>query len=221
MKRTLYLALVAAATLAVAGIAFAGSNCTKTAANAGSACCAKTATAQADAKAGDCAAACAAAGKTCTPAQAAACEGQTKTAASAGSACTAGQAQMADCSYCAFMGDLHANAGKVKFSAEETEHGMVIVFAAVSQDDVPTAQAVAAKAYDMMSKPAACAVTRAKMADSSCDGCKKGLDAFAKATVTMEETKDGSKAMVSTEDDATVEQLHAFFRNLQAHANQG
>jgi len=219
MIRTLRLALVAVAVVAVAGVAFAGPNCNKSA-TASSSCSSTTSAVQAQAQSADCAATCAAAGKTCTPAQQAACAEKAKMA-QAGSGCAAGEAAMADCSYCDLIQNLHANAGKVKLSAQETDEGVVIVFAAVSKGDVETAHAVAAKAYDMMSKPAACAVTKAKMASTSCDGCQKGLDAFAKSKVTMEETADGNKAMVSAKDEKTVEQIHAFFRNLTAHANQG
>ncbi len=216
MIRTLRLALVAVAVVAIAGLAYAGPNCDKTSA-ANSSCSGKTTAVKAGTASADCAAACAAAGKTCTAAQKAACA-EKANMANAGSGCAKGEAAMAECSYCNLIRELHANAEHVKLSAQETENGVVVVFAAINKDDVAQAHAVAAKAYDMMSKPAACTVTKAKMASTTCDGCKKGLDAFANSKVTMEETANGDKAMVSADDEQTVEQLHAFFRNLQAHA---
>ena len=213
MIRTLRLALVAVAAVAVAGVAFAGPNCNKSA-TAGSSCGAKATAVKAEAKSADCATACAAAAKTGTAAEKAACA---EKMAKAG----CGEAAMADCSYRDLIHEIHANAGKVKLSAEETENGVVVVFAAVSKDNVDQAHAVAAKAYDLMRKPAACAATKAEMASNSCDGCKKGLDALAKSTVTMEETADGNKAMVSAEDEQTVAEIQNFFRNLTSHSTQG
>jgi len=239
MKRTFRLALVAMAVLAIAGVAIAA----PASAGCGSKSCtpAQAAAAKADAKtAADCAAKCAEAGKTCTPAQVAACaaKADAKTTAdcaakcaAAGKTCTpaqaaacAAKAEMAaasDCSYCGFMTDLNTKADQVKFSTKETKSGVVVMFTAVHKQDVAAAKAMAVKAYDMMSKPAACAVTKAKMAEASCAGCKTGLDAFANSTVTMEETKDGSKALVSTDDEKTVEKLHTFFRALQGHGAKG
>lgn len=103
----------------------------------------------------------------------------------------------------------------MNFSAVDTRDGVIVVFAAASKADVSTAQALAAKAYAMMSGPAHCEVTKAKMAEKNCQGCKSGLDAFTNADVKMENTEEGARAVVVSTDKNNVAKLHAFFQNLQ------
>jgi heterodisulfide reductase subunit A-like polyferredoxin len=123
---------------------------------------------------------------------------------------------MAGCSFCGFRSDLGASAGHVNFSTIDTRDGVIVVFAAASKEDVTAAQALAAKAYAMMSGGAAqCEVTKAKMADKNCVGCKAGLDAFTNADVKMENTEEGARAVVVSTDKNSVAKLHAFFQNLQ------
>lgn len=209
--RNLRWLLVAGVSLALAGAAYAGSNCDGQKASASS-CGAKKAQME-QASAAGCGAKAgvekASAGG-CTAAQAASC-----TAAQA-AACGDKAMAHADCPFCTFTHELGANADKVSFTTQDTENGVIVVFAATNPADVPAAQAVASKAYAMMNAPAHCAVSRAKMESKSCDGCKSGLDAFAGADVKLENTDNGARAEVVTTDAKNVEKLHAFFKDLQA-----
>jgi hypothetical protein len=119
-----------------------------------------------------------------------------------------------DCVFCNFVSEVKANASRVKVTTVDTDHGMTVVFAALSPNDVAVAQAVADKAYTMMSAPAHCSYTREKMASESCDGCKKSLGAFADAEVSMEKTQDGASATVTIKDQKEREQIHTFFASL-------
>ena len=145
-----------------------------------------------------------------------ACPGSEK--ASSQAACSkSAEAKAAkdDCLYCDFMAELKANSDKVTVTTAEGKNGVTVVFAAVSKDDIEAARTVASKAYSMMATPANCSVSRTKMADKSCDGCKAGLDAFADASVDLEENDMGATAQVTAEDEAQVEKLHAFFKGLE------
>ncbi len=186
--RMFRLLLASGLVLAMAGAAWAG----------GGACQAgKASTDKASTKnAGACASSAA-----CTPAQQAAC---------------AAHADMAGCSYCGFKKELGASNGKVNFTAVDTRDGVIVTFAAADRQDVGIAQALAAKAYAMMSAPTTqCAVTKAKMAEKSCPGCKPGLEAFTNAEVKMENTEEGARAVVVSTDPNSVAKLHAFFHTLQ------
>ena len=121
----------------------------------------------------------------------------------------------ADCEYCDFVAELKAAKDQVTISTVENKNGVTVVFAAATDEDVEAAQLVASKAYNLMSKPAHCSYSRAKLAEASCDGCKKGIGAFADATVTFEETENGAWAKVATKDEKAVETLQAFFSELQ------
>lgn len=167
---------------------------------------AKASTEQASATSGKCATLKAASGKDCS--QMAKADG--KLCNSAKMAANADH----DCVFCSFVSEIKANAGRVKVSTLDTEHGVTVVFAAMTDKDVEIAQAVADKAYTMMNAPAHCSYTRTKMADKSCDGCKEGLGAFADAEVAMEKTDTGASTTVTIQDDKQIEKLHTFFASL-------
>jgi len=201
MFRALRLLLVPALTLVVAAAAWAGPACDSEKASteqvstqpaADKACGAKSASA---ANAGTCAKS--ASASTCVK-----------------SAKSADQAS-ADCVYCDFVIELKASKETVTVTTVETENGVCLVFASVTEDGVETAQVVATKAYSMMNSPAHCDVSRAKMADASCGGCKAGLSAFANAEVTMEKTDSGAETMILVKDEKQAEQVKAFFAAFQ------
>lgn len=123
-------------------------------------------------------------------------------------------AEHKDCVFCDFVTEVKANQGRVKVTTVDTDHGVTVVFAAVTDQDIEVAQAVADKAYTMMSAPAHCSYTRDKMASKSCDGCKKGLGAFADAEIAMEKTDHGAATTVTTKDDKQAQELHTFFASL-------
>lgn len=125
-----------------------------------------------------------------------------------------------DCAFCDFVSEVKANAGRVKVTTVDTDHGVTVVFAAMTAGDVEVAQAVADKAYTMMSAPAHCSYTRNKMASESCDGCKKGLGAFADAEVAMEKTDSGAATTVTTKDEKQAQELHTFFASLYETADK-
>jgi hypothetical protein len=54
------------------------------------------------------------------------------------------------------------------------------------------------------------------MESEACNGCKEGVDAFAGAEVTLENTTDGATAVVATKDEQNIEKLQAFFKNLES-----
>jgi hypothetical protein len=149
-----------------------------------------------------------------------ACEATKTASASAGSSCSskakaAVASAEADCDYCDFVAELKAAKKQVTISTVEDKNGVTVVFAAVADKDVEAAQLVASKAYSLMSKPAHCNYSRAQLTEASCDGCKKGIGAFADAKVTFEETENGAWAKVATKDEKAVKTLHAFFSELQ------
>jgi len=213
--RTLRWFLGAGFVLAIAGAAWAGG----TACQSGKACPEKGSAQNTAA----CTAQQIAAGCCSKSAQAAPAGTSGSCSASAKAGCSASQqaacaakGDMAGCTFCGFRSDLGASAGHVNFSAIDTRDGVIVVFAAASKEDVTAAQALAAKAYAMMSGgPAQCEVTKAKMADKNCVGCKAGLDAFTNADVKMENTEEGARAVVVSTDKNNVAKLHAFFQNLQ------
>jgi len=199
MFRALRLLLAPALILVVAAAAWAGPACDSEKASteqastqpaADKACCAKSASA---AMAGTCA----------------------KSASKASAGTCVKSADHADCVYCDFVTELKASKETVTVTTVETEHGVRLVFAAVSEDGVEDAQVVATKAYSMMNAPAHCDVSRAKMASESCGSCKAGLSAFANAEVTMEKTDNGAEAVISVESDEQAEQVKAFFASFQ------
>jgi len=207
MFRALRLLLVPALMLVVTAAAWAGPACDSekastdqaTVAPASSGCAAKAA----------------------TTAQAGVCAG--KTASASAGECAGKSAGNADCVYCAFTDQLKASKGSVTVTTVPTEHGVRLVFAGVTTDDVQAAQVVAAKAYAMMNAPAHCSMSRAKMASESCEGCKAGLSAFANASVTLEDTDSGAEAVVSVKDDKQVDEVVAFFAHFQTagESNKG
>ncbi len=212
--RSLRWLLGAGLVLAVAGAAWAGG----TACQSGKACPDKASAKVTSA----CSAQQVAAGCCSKSAQAAPAGTSGSCSASAKAGCSASQqascaakGDMAGCAYCGFRSELGASAGKVNFSATDTRDGVIVVFAAASQENVTAAQALAAKAYAMMNGPVGCEVTKAKMADKNCQGCKAGLDAFTNADVKMENTPEGARAVVVSTDRNNVAKLHAFFQNLQ------
>jgi hypothetical protein len=142
------------------------------------------------------------------------CAVKTASAGHCGAA-SAQNADHADCVYCAFTDELKAANASVTVSTVPTEHGVRLVFVGVTADDVPTAQAVASKAYAMMNAPAHCDMSRAKMAEGSCAGCKAGLAAFANADVSLENTDNGAEAVISVKDDKQVNEVVAFFATFQ------
>lgn len=212
MVRTARWFVVSVVSLAVIGLAGVSSACdsakkaeAKTASVEGKAGCASKATAvNADAKVG--------------------CASKAS-AEFAGAGCSSKKAsKMAnahDCGACDLMAELKANQGKVKVSTVSSENGVTLVFAAVTQDDVPVAKEVASHAYSLMNAPAKCAYTRAQMAEKSCDGCKSGFAAFADAKVTFEENESGAEAIVETKDEKKVEELQTFIASLYVADEKG
>jgi len=210
--RTLRWMLFAALALSVAGAAWAGGgNCQSGQADQEKASVKSASGCATQQAAAGC---CAKGAKGAQASAAAACP--TSASCPAGSPQCKAKAEMTDCTYCGFRKELGASAGKVSLSTTDTRDGVIVVFAAASKADVTTAQALAAKAYAMMSGPAHCSATKAKMAEKSCQGCQAGLDAFANADVKMENTEEGARAVVVSTDKNNVAKLHSFFQNLQA-----
>ncbi len=157
---------------------------------------------------------------TCT---AGSCAGHAAMKASAGTC--AGHAScsgkdMAQCPYCEFSKELGASAAKISFTTHDTDDGVVLVFTALDKNDVVTAQAVASKAYALMNGPAECSYSRANMEKEACAGCKHGVEAFAGATVTIENTADGARAQVTAKGKADVEALHDFVKTMKTHEEE-
>jgi hypothetical protein len=201
MFRALRLLLVPALTLVVAAAAWAGPACDSQKASteeasvapAASGCAAKTASAQAD--------------PSCVK----------SASASAGhcGAKTSQASQHADCVYCTFVDELKASKESVTVTTVPTEHGVRLVFAGATADDVKAAQTVASKAFTMVNAPAHCDMSRAKMASECCAGCKTGLAAFANAKISIENTDNGAEALISVQDDKQVDEVVAFFATFQ------
>ena len=181
----------------VAGAAWAGGACDHDKASATSASAAQCGADKASVKT-------ASAGQGCTAAEKAACEAKKAMAG-----------HVADCPFCGFVASLKENQGKVTMTTVEGNDGVTVIFASVSGENVEAAHAIASQAYLLMAGPSHCEVTKAKMANGSCDGCKMGLDAFAKAEITLEKNETGAKALVKTADKAQLEKLHAFFAGLK------
>ena len=142
----------------------------------------------------------------------------TLTVAGAAWACDAAKAKTTtaavaeiDCDYCDLVTDLKANKGKFTVSTIDSKEGITVVFAAMSDETVEATQEMASRAYKLMSAPAHCSYTRAKLADASCDGCQKGIGAFAEASVSFENTENGAWARVETEDKKEMKKLQKFF----------
>ena len=121
-----------------------------------------------------------------------------------------------DCPFCHLAGEIRAQKGKVTYSTVQGKEGFTMVFAAVSQDDVVAAQAMANKAYALLNKPAHCSYSSAQMADKSCEGCKEGLVVISHAAITLENTKKGAEALVKPAKPEEMEKLQAFFQSLEA-----
>ena len=204
--RTLRWILVPALTLLVAGAAYA---CDKEKASAQAST--KNASVTSKASAEGCGAAKTAGvqqvstGAGCTAAEKAACEAKKANMASAD-----------HCPFCTLAGEIRAQKGKVSFSTVQGKEGITMVFAAVSQDDVAQAQAMANKAYALLNKPAHCSYSSAQMADKSCGDCKDGLTVVSHAAITLENTKKGAEAIVKPAKPEEMEKLQAFFHNLEA-----
>jgi hypothetical protein len=227
----LRLFFVAALTLTVAGAAWAGTACDKEKASTEKASVEKASSSscsahQTSAATAGTAAEPASAGKTCTAAEKAACDAKKTCTAAEKAACDAKKAGMAaaheDCPFCNFMTEYKASHEKVTLSTVDTEDGVTVVFAAVSKDDVVAAQTMATKAFAMMNMVPHCEVAKAEMAEKSCDGCKKGLEAFSNTKVTLENTESGAQALVKVEKKEQIEKLRSFFAGLgQEEKTQG
>jgi hypothetical protein len=206
--RMFRISLIAVLMIVVAGAAWACDHDKASAANASTSHCGAASVKTASAEHGGCTAAQASG---CTAAQAATCTEAQK------AACASKQA-MAEhaehCPYCGFVAALKANEGKVTMQTVDTPEGITVVFAAVGEN-AAAAQEVANKAYAMMAGPSQCSYTRDAMAKSSCDGCKAGLAAFAKADVSMQESETGATALVKTKDKEQIKKLHAFFAEVR------
>ena len=120
-----------------------------------------------------------------------------------------------DCPFCNLATEIRAQKGKVTFSTVENKDGVVLVFAAVSKDDVVAAQAIANKTYALMNAPAHCTYTQAQMADKSCQGCKEGMVVISHAAITVENTKQGAKALLKPAKAEEMVKLQAFIQNLE------
>jgi hypothetical protein len=124
-----------------------------------------------------------------------------------------------DCPFCNLATEIRAQKGKVTFSTVENKDGVVLVFAAVSKEDVVTAQAIANKAYALMNAPAHCTYTQAQMTEKSCQDCKEGMEVITHASISVENTKKGAKAMVKPAKAEEMAKLEAFIQNLQKEVN--
>jgi hypothetical protein len=120
-----------------------------------------------------------------------------------------------DCPFCNLATEIRAQKGKVTFSTVENKDGVVLVFAAVSKDDVVAAQAIANKTYALMNAPAHCSYSQAQMAEKSCQDCKEGMDVISHAAITVENTKQGAKALVKPAKAEEMAKLEAFIQNLE------
>jgi len=123
-----------------------------------------------------------------------------------------------DCPFCNLATEIRSQKGKVTFTTVENKDGMVLVFAAVSsknKDDVVAAQAIANKAYALMNAPAHCSYTSAQMAEKSCQDCKEGMEVIQHASISVENTKQGAKAMVKPAKAEEMAKLQAFIANLE------
>ena len=144
-----------------------------------------------------------------------ACDAVKTASASSAYDCGAKKAKFAaaeiDCDYCDLVADFKANKGKFTVSTVDSKDGITVVFAAMSDETVEATQEMASRAYKLMSAPAHCSYTRAKLADASCDGCQKGIGAFAGASVSFENTENGAWARVVTKDEEEMKKLQAFF----------
>jgi hypothetical protein len=138
--------------------------------------------------------------------------------ASMGAGCEGHKAMAAahaDCPFCTLATEIRAQKGKVTFSTVENKDGVVLVFSAVSKEDVPAAQAIANKAYALMNAPAHCTYTQAQMAEKSCQDCKDGMEVITHAAITVENTKAGANAMVKPAKAEQMQKLQAFIQNLE------
>lgn len=122
----------------------------------------------------------------------------------------------ADCPFCHLATEIRSQKGKVTYSTVQGKEGFTMVFAAVSQDDVAQAQAMANKAYALLNKPAHCSYSSAQMAEKSCEGCMEGLVAISHAAITLENTKKGAEALVKPSKPEEMAKLQAFFQSLEA-----
>jgi len=144
-------------------------------------------------------------------------------AASANGGCSAHAMKTAmadarqDCPFCNLATQIRAQKGKVTFSTVENKDGVVLVFAAASKnkEDVVAAQAIANQAYALMNAPAHCTYTSAQMADKSCEDCKHGMEVIQHASISVENTKQGAKAMVKPAKAEEMAKLEAFIANLE------
>jgi len=209
--RILRLVFALGLTVALAGAVYAGSNCDKNSASASS-CSGKASVEKASTAGSGCTAAQAAG---CTAAKAATCTAAEKANCAGHGSCGAHADHASACPFCTFTKELGASADKVSFTTMDTDHGVVVVFTAMNKNDVVMAQSVASKAYALMNAPAVCSYSRANMESEACKGCKQGVEAFAGAEVSLQNTADGAKAVVVTKDDQNVEKLHAFFKSLE------
>jgi hypothetical protein len=206
MVRTTRLILFAALTLMIAGAAWAGP--------AGSACDAQKNASAENASTDGVPVELTSSGSGCSAAAKAACSAEAKAACSAKMA----KAAKDGCEYCGLITELKANRGTVIMTSQETENGITLVFAATNDKSVETAQMVANKTYTLISKPAHCSYTASKMADASCGDCKKGIDAFAGADISLENTEDGAFAQVTTKDKDQLAKVQEFVKHLSAEA---
>jgi hypothetical protein len=142
-------------------------------------------------------------------------------AASANGGCSAHSMKTAmanadhDCPFCNLATEIRAQKGKVTFSTVENKDGVVLVFAAVSKDDVVAAQAIANKTYALMNAPAHCSYSQAQMAEKSCQDCKEGMEVISHAAITVENTKQGAKALVKPAKAEEMAKLEVFIQNFE------
>ena len=120
-----------------------------------------------------------------------------------------------DCPFCNLATEIRNQKGKVTFSTVENKDGVVLVFAAVSNDDVVAAQAIANKAYALMNAPAHCTYTQAQMAEKSCQDCKDGMEVISHASISVENTKQGATALVKPAKPEEMAKLQGFIQNLE------
>ena len=161
-----------------------------------------------------------ASGSNCTAAQVAACASKAKMASANGKTCTAAEvaacaskAGFASYSIKGYLPELTEAEESVEVTVIETETGVTMSFAAASPE---VAQAVAAKASAMLSKSAACDMSRASMAKAGgFTHCTKSVQAFAGCNVTVENTDGGAVSTIKASEAVPVTELHAVFHNLQ------
>lgn len=211
--RTFRWILVPALTLLVAGAAYA---CDKDHA--------ATQKASANASVSSCGSAkTASAGAACCAGKTAAAQASTGACSAHSSAeCQAKKMAMAantDCPFCNMVAQLRAQKGKVTFTTVEGKDGVTMVFAAVSKDDVPQAQAMANATYSMINAPAHCSYAAAAMAEKECQDCKKSAEAFSNAAITLENTTTGAQTLVKPANKEQIAKLQAFLQSLVAEVN--